>query len=302
MTLTFSPLGSARSRLGETPVWRPTGGSGGAGELWYVDVLGGLFRRADWATGETVDRSPADRVTFVLPAADGSVIVSVGTGLGPLPAEGPVRPTLPIETDLADTSINDGKVDPRGRLWFASVDRTMQHDHCALYRLDGPDTASTQLPGVTIGNGLGWSPAGDRMYFVDSRQQRVDVFDYDLDTGELGDRRIIAEIPEADGLPDGLAVDAEGTVWIALFGGGRLHRYAPDGTLLDAVPVPVRYPACPTFGGPDLRTLVVTTGYAHLQKNGDPAGDLDGAVLTADVDVPGLLPPPSSISLEGAAQ
>ncbi|MEQ3549637.1 SMP-30/gluconolactonase/LRE family protein [Pseudonocardia nematodicida] len=291
----FAPLGAARSRLGENPTWRPDDG-----ELWHVDVHNGLFRRTAWATGATTDRKVGERVTFVLPAADGSAIVSVAHGLGPLPAEGEAPAQLPIETDLPHTSINDGKVDPRGRLWFDTLDRPQQQDHCALYRLDAPDAASVQVPGVLLGNGLGWSPAGDRMYFVDSRRQRIDVFDYDLHTGSLGERRVLCEIPEAEGMPDGLAVDAEGSVWVALYGGWQLHRYTPDGTLADKVAVPVRYPTCPGFAGPDLRTLVVTTAYAYLQDEGEPIGELDGAVLVTDADVPGLLPPPSALSLTGS--
>ncbi|GAA1840085.1 hypothetical protein GCM10009836_19210 [Pseudonocardia ailaonensis] len=290
----FRPLGAARSRLGENPTWRPD-----SRELWHVDVHNGLFRRTDWATGETVDRKVGERVTFVLPAADGSAIVSVAHGLGSLPASGQAEPQLPIESDLPTTSINDGKVDPRGRLWFDTLDRPQRQDHCALYRLDAPDRASPQVPGVLLGNGIGWSPSGDRMYFVDSRRQRIDAFDYDLDTGSPGERRVLAEIPEAEGMPDGMAVDAEGVVWVALYGGWQLHRYSPAGELLEKVAVPVRYPTCPGFAGPDLTTLVVTTAYAYLQDEGEPIGELDGAVLAADVDVPGLLPPPSSISLEG---
>jgi sugar lactone lactonase YvrE len=291
---TFEPLGAARSRLGENPTWRPE-----TGELWHVDVHNGLFRRTDWASGATVDRKVGERVTFVLPAADGSAIVSVADGLGPLPDEGAALPQLPVEADLPTTSINDAKVDPRGRLWFDTLDRPQRTDHCALYRLDTPDKATVQVSGVLLGNGIGWSPAGDRMYFVDSRRQRVDVFDYDLDTGELGDRRVLAEIPDAEGMPDGLAVDAEGAVWVALYGGWQLHRYGPDGVLAEKVAVPVRYPTCPGFAGPDLRTLVVTTAYAHLQDEGEPIGELDGAVLTTAADAPGLLPPPSAISLKG---
>jgi sugar lactone lactonase YvrE len=294
MTRDFEPLGAARSRLGEAPTWNPA-----TGELWHVDVHHGLFRRTDWTTARTTDRAVGERVTFVLPAADGSAIVSVADGLGPLPAEGPARAQLPIEADRPTTSINDGKVDPRGRLWFDSLDRPQQRDHCALYRLDAPDEASVQVPGVLLGNGLGWSPAGDRMYFVDSRRQRIDVLDYDLEGGELGERRVLAAIDDAEGMPDGIAVDADGAIWVALYGGGQLHKYAPDGALLERVATPVRYPTCPGFAGPDLATLVVTTAYAYLVDAGEPVSELDGAVLTTAADAPGLLPPPSAISLEG---
>jgi sugar lactone lactonase YvrE len=215
----------------------------------------------------------------------------VGDGLGALPPSGEAVARLPIEPDLPLTSVNDGKVDPRGRLWFGTLDRPRSAFHCGLYRLDSPGHASLQVPGVMLGNGIGWSPAGDRMYFVDSRTQRVDRFAYDLDTGTLGERRVLAEGPAAAGLPDGLAVDTEGTVWVALFGGGQLHRYAPDGRLVERVPVPVRFPTCPTFAGPDLRTLVVTTAYDPV----DDAGALDGALLVAPVEVPGLPAVPSAV-------
>jgi sugar lactone lactonase YvrE len=291
-TRSFRPLGVSRSRLGENPTWHPE-----TDELWHVDVLDGVFRRTSWASGATVDRTLAGRLTFVLPAADGSAIVSVGSGLGVLTAAGPVEASLSVEPDLPLTSINDGKTDPRGRLWFATLDRPRSAFHCALYRLDAPDRVSCHARDVMLGNGLGWSPSGEHMYFVDSRRQRVDVFDYDLDRGTPGARRVLARIPESEGLPDGLAVDAAGTVWVALYGGGQLHRYGPDGVLEEKVPIPVRYPTCPAFAGPDLRTLVVTSAWAHLADTGSPVGELDGALLLADVDTPGLLPPPSAMSL-----
>ena len=286
----FAPLGASRSRLGENPTWRPD-----RGELWHVDVHNGLFRRTDWATGETTDRKVGERVTFVQPCADGSALVSVADGIGRLPAEGVALPDLPIEADLPGTSINDAKVDPRGRLWFDTLDRLQEQSHCALYRLDAPDQASRQLTGVLLGNGLGWSPAGDRMYFIDSRAQRIDVLDYDLDTGEIFGRRVLVEIGDAEGMPDGMTVGADGSIWVALYGGWQLHRYSPDGVLVERVRVPVKYPTCPTFAGPDLRTLVVTTAYAYLVDEGEPVGELDGAVLVAESDTPGLLMPPCAL-------
>lgn len=286
----FQPMSSARSRLGENPTWRPE-----QQELWHVDVHNGLFRRTDWTSGRTVDRKVGERVTFVQPCADGSALVSVADGIGRLPDTGPAATDLPIESDLPTTSINDAKVDPAGRLWFDSLDRPQQQAHCALYRLDAPDKVTVQATGVLLGNGLGWSPAGDRMYFIDSRTQRLDVFDYDVDTGEISNRRTLAEIPESDGMPDGLAVAADGSIFVALYGGWQLHRYAPNGALAESIPTPVRYPTCPGFAGDDLRTLVVTTAYAYLADEGEQICPLDGAVLVADSDVAGLLPPPCTI-------
>lgn len=286
----FTALGTARSRLGENPTWRPEDQ-----ELWHVDVHNGLFRRTDWIRGETVDRKVGERVTFVQPCGDGSALVSVADGIGRLPDTGFARPELPIESNLPTTSINDAKVDPVGRLWFDTLDRPQQHDHCGLYRLDAPDKASEHATGVVLGNGLGWAPDGSTMYFIDSRAQRVDAFDYDLESGDIANRRTLAAIPEQEGMPDGLAVAADGSVFVALYGGWQLHRYSATGELMERIPTPVRYPTCPGFAGDDLRTLVVTTAYAYLEDGGEEVGELDGAVLVADSDVPGVLPPPCSI-------
>jgi sugar lactone lactonase YvrE len=286
----FEPLGEARSRLGENPTWRPD-----QQELWHVDVHNGLFRRTEWVSGRTVDRKVGERVTFVQPCADGSALVSVADGIGRLPAAGAAIAELPIESELPTTSINDGKVDPAGRLWFDSLDRPQERAHCALYRLDSPDKATVQATGVLLGNGLGWSPSGDRMYFIDSRTQRLDVFDYDVDTGEVGCRCTLVDIPASEGMPDGLAVAADGSIFVALYGGWQLHRYTPNGELLERISVPVRYPTCPGFAGDDLRTLVVTTAYAYLADEGEEVGPLDGAILIADAEVAGLLSPPCTI-------
>ena len=120
------------------------------------------------------------------------------------------------------------------------------------------------LPERTISNGIGWSPDGTTMYYIDSTTQRIVEFDYDLDTGELGEQRLFAEIDPTDGLPDGLTVDAEGGVWVCLFGGGRIRRYLPDGTLDQEIMLPLTNPTCPAFGGADLGTLYITTARHRL--------------------------------------
>ena len=144
------------------------------------------------------------------------------------------------------------------------------------------------LPERTISNGIGWSLDGTTMYYIDSITQQVAAFAYDLDSAEVGERQLFAEIDATDGLPDGLAVDAEGGVWVCLFGGGRLRRYAPDGSLDREIVLPLTNPTCPGFGGTDLRTLYVTTARHRLSEEQLAREPLAGALLQLDVGVAGL--------------
>ena len=154
---------------------------------------------------------------------------------------------------------NDCRADPRGRLWAGTLHRDRAPGHAALYRLDPDGELTIVLPERTISNGIGWSPDGEVMYYIDSTTQRVASFGFDLDRGELGDETTFAEIDPMDGLPDGLTVDAEGGVWVCLFGGAQVRRYRPDGSLDEAIDLPLTNPTCPGFGGTDLRTLYITT-------------------------------------------
>lgn len=278
----FAPLNGVRSRLGEGPVWLAD-----RDELWWIDIHRGTFHRAPWPGGEPVSHKLSERSTFVIPCVDGSVISSVQKGLCVVPPEGPLGdPVIAIESEIPETSINDGKTGPDGRLYFDTLDRTQRPEMCGLYRLETDGTVTRLMDRVTLGNGLGWSPDGARMYFVDSGTQRVWAFPVDP-AGETGTPRLFAEVPAAEGMPDGMTVDAAGDLWIALYGGGRLHRYRPNGTLAEVVHVPVTYPTSCAFAGPALDTLIVTSAFAHIEDAGQTPGELDGAVLTATVDVVG---------------
>jgi sugar lactone lactonase YvrE len=158
----------------------------------------------------------------------------------------------------------------------------------SLYRLAPGGPLERVISGTTISNGMGWSLAGDRMYFIDSPTRRVDALDFDAATGEVSGRRPFAEIDRPGWLPDGLTVDAEGGVWVCFFGGGALRRYAEDGTLAAEVRLPVTNPTSPVFGGADLRTMYVTSARHHLTPEQLAAEPLAGAVLALEPGVAGL--------------
>lgn len=284
----FVPLTTARCRLGEGPVWVPS-----LGQLWWVDIHRDTVHRYHWASGESEAQALAGHTSFVVPCADGSAISARQKGLCRAPEPGPASVTVPVsvrvpvETGTPDTSLNDGKTGPDGRLYFGTRDLAQRREMGGLYRLDEDLVARRLADRVTTGNGLDWSPDASVLYFVDSGDYLVWAFDFDGRDGSVSGKRVFASVAEPDGLPDGLTVDAAGDVWVALFGGGRLHRYTPDGLLAEVIPVPVRYPTSCAFAGPGLDTLVVTSAYARIEDAGETPSELDGAVLAAQTGAVG---------------
>jgi sugar lactone lactonase YvrE len=279
----FTPLTAARCRLGEAPVWVPS-----LGQLWWIDIYRDTSWRYDWQSGQSEADQLSDRSSFVVPGADGSAIGARQKGLYRVPERGQKAPlAVPVETATPDTCINDGKTGPDGRLYFGTRDLAKRREMGGLYRLDDDLVARRLADRVTAGNGLDWSPDASVLYFVDSGDYLVWAFDFDGRDGSVRRKRVFARVAEPDGLPDGLTVDAAGGVWVAMFGAGRLHRYAPDGQLTEVIPVPVRYPTSCAFAGPGLDTLVVTSAYARIEDAGESPGELDGAVLAAQPGVAG---------------
>lgn len=258
------------------------------GQLWWLDIHRDTVHRHDWQSRQSEADKLSGRITFVLPCADGSAIGARQKGLCRVPEQRRLASlTVPVETDTPDTSLNDGKTGPDGRLYFGTRDLAQRREMGGLYRLDDDLVARRLADRVTAGNGLDWSPDASVLYFVDSGDYLVWAFDFDARDGSVSRKRVFASVAEPDGLPDGLTVDAVGGVWVALFGGGRLHRYTPDGLLAEVIPVPVRYPTSCAFAGPGLDTLVVTSAYARIEDAGETPSELDGAVLAAETGTVG---------------
>ena len=268
--------------LGEGPRW-----DAAMETLLWVDILGKGVHRYDPATGKDTARRVSDVVSLALPRRRGGVIIGLPDGLHLLNGEQSIGPVA-IESDRTDTRTNDGACDAAGRLWVGTMTLDERSPTAALYRVDPDFTVTTVLTGTTISNGLGWSPAGRQFYFIDSPTRRVDVFDCDLSTGELENRRRFVAVEAQDAVPDGLAVDAEGCVWVALHGGWGLNRYSPAGELVAEVRLPVAKVTSCCFGGHDLRDLYVTTRRESLSAAERAAQPLAGAVLRLDVGVAGL--------------
>jgi sugar lactone lactonase YvrE len=255
----------ARARLGESPVWDQANG-----HLLWVDIPVGRVHRFSPADGSDVILEVGQPVGSLGLGIEGGLVLAMRDGFGLVgSASDCVDELISVERQRAGNRMNDGRCDPAGRFWAGTMAQEWEHAPRAgaLYRLDGRggSVAATQmLAEITVSNGIDWSPDGRVMYFIDSPTQRVDVFDYVAESGAITRRRVFVEIPPADGLPDGMVVDADGYVWVALFGAGRLRRYSPSGRIDREVQLPVTLVTSATFGGPDLEDLYITTAKHRL--------------------------------------
>jgi sugar lactone lactonase YvrE len=260
---------------GEGPVW-----SASWGGLRFVDMLEGdvLTLREDGG----VDRRHVGSVAAVVrPRRGGGAVIGVERGFVLESPEGDLEP-LPEVWQDDSVRMNEGGCDPDGRFWCGSMAYDKTPGAAALYRLDPDRSVRTMIEGVTVSNGLEWSPDGRSAYYNDTPTHRIGVFDSDVQAG-LTNRRTLVELGPDD-RPDGLTVDAEGGVWTALYGGSQVRRYSPVGDLDAVVDVPARQVTACTFGGEALDRLFVTTSRENLRPDEDP---LAGSLFVADVGVGG---------------
>jgi sugar lactone lactonase YvrE len=197
-----------------------------------------------------------------------------------------------VEKNVPNNRMNDGKCDPAGRFWAGTMpfDPAPGSQSGAMYRLDKDFQVTKVLSGVTLTNGLDWTLDGQHMYYIDSMTQGVDVFDFDPATGNLANRKRLITIAPEQGLPDGMTVDAEGGLWVALHGSGSVRRYMPDGRVDRVVRVPPTMVTCCAFGGPDLTDLYITTMSFGMSDEAKRAQPLAGALFKCRPGVRGRPP------------
>ncbi len=268
--------------LGEGVLW-----DAAARAVWFVDIKACRLYRYVPETGERQAWQTPGQTGFALPAADGSLICGTQGALSRFDYRtGAFRALLAVETERPGNRLNDGYVDASGALWFGSMDDAETQPSGVLYRLAPDGRLDARDSGYVITNGPAMSPDGRVLYHTDTLRRIVHAFDV-ADGGLLENRRVFATI-EGTGYPDGMAVDADGCVWVALFGGARIERYAPDGRLLGHVAFPCSNVTKLAFGGADLRTVYATTARKGLDEAALRAEPEAGGLFMFRADAAGL--------------
>lgn len=284
----FAPVLDFQATLGECPLW-----SVAEQVLYFVDIKRCRINRYDPATGALGTMELPEEVGCIGLTEGGGFIAGLRSGLWLIDADGRLRKKLADNPeDQLISRFNDGGVDPAGRFIAGTVDETREKGIASLYRYDS--RGLTRLAGELLtSNGVAFSPDGRRLYHSDTLRYTLYAYDYDPATGEATNRQVFARFgSETDkGRPDGGAVDADGCYWTALFEGGRVQRYAPDGALLAEYPVPAKCPTMIAFGGPDLKTLYCTSASIGRPDEELAEYPLSGALFSMRIDVAGLARP-----------
>jgi sugar lactone lactonase YvrE len=275
----------AKAMLGESPVW-----SAEEQVLYWVDIIGAALHRLDPTTGQNRSWRMPESIGSAGLRVSGGAVVALRNGfhLFDFATERLTFLSDP-EADEPRTRFNDGKVSPDGRFWAGTMDDNPDRRPIGgLYRLDPDHSWHKMVEGMIVPNGLAWSADGRSMFHSDSRGQVINTYDYDLSTGTIANKRVLARPTEEIGRPDGGATDMEGFYWSAGISAGVLNRWAPDGRLDRQIPLPCAAPTMPCFGGPDLRTIFITSLRQNVSAEKLAAKPLSGGIFALDVEVPGV--------------
>jgi sugar lactone lactonase YvrE len=283
--------GVAPSVLGESPLWHPA-----EQVLYWCDIPGHALNRFDPKTGAHTRWPFETDVACCAPLMGGGLLLALRTGLVRFDKRTGEHETLLGKPpyDPKSERFNDGKADPQGRMWVGTIHEPRE-PKAALYRwADGE--LERMADGVTVSNGLAWSPDARTMYWSDTKAHTVYALDFETGDGGISHRRVFAQFPVRQagqdlatygGRPDGAAMDSQGHYWCAMFEGARVLRIAPDGRVVQEIELPVRCPTMPCFGGADLKTLYITTARENRPADELAREPLAGCVLQMRVDVPG---------------
>jgi sugar lactone lactonase YvrE len=272
----------ARAMLGEGSIWDPD-----QRVLYWVDILGQRLHRFDPVTRVDKAWDIGQFVSTVVPRESGGVLLAVYHGLAGFDlATGRLDFIADPEADLPDTRFNDGKCDPAGRFWAGTMSLTGASEAGSLYCLNAQHQVRKMVDKVTTSNGIVWSLDQRTMYYIDTRRQQVDAFDYDVTSGNIDHRRVAVPIPADQGRPDGMTLDAEGMIWVAHWEGWRVTRWNPvTGQLLATIHLPVARVTSCAFGGVNLDDLYITTARPAAD---DPAQSHAGGLYRVRPGVRGV--------------
>ncbi len=272
--------------LGEGPIWDEE-----RGVVYWLDIVAGRVLSYAPDSGQEAEVEVDQMIGAIALRAGGGLVAAMRHGFYFVdPKTGGTEFVVNPQEPGSGTRFNDGACDPGGRFWAGTMDLNEEPNAGSLYCLEPNREVTTVLHPVTISNGIVWTKDQKRMYYVDTATNRVDAFDYNVDTGTVSNRRPAVEIPKGTGFPDGMAIDVEDKIWVAHWEGSRVTRWDPaTGNLLATVELPVDRPTSMTFGDPDRKTLYVSTARIGLSETELQAQPDAGHLFAFRTDVPGPL-------------
>lgn len=274
----------AQAQLGEGPIW-----SAKDRRLYWIDIDVGLVHVFDPTTRENRTIPVGQAVGTVVPRKSGGLMLALAHGFASLDLETEKVEMICDPQPDGGTRFNDGKCDPAGRFWAGTLDPTDAPERGALYRLDADLSVHTMLPKVSISNGIVWSLDATTLYFIDTPTACVAAFDYDNATGAIENRRVAVEIPEEEGWPDGMTIDAEGNLWIGMWDGSQVGCWNPrTGEKLASIRVPAKRVTACAFGGEKLDELYITTARMELSDEELHQHPYSGGIFRAKPGVRGI--------------
>jgi sugar lactone lactonase YvrE len=275
----------AQAHLGEGPVWDSRNGT-----LYWVDILSEQLCKYDPQTGENKRYEIGEHIGAAVLRKEGGLVLALRSGFAFFDTEsGEVDHFADPEPHLPGNRFNDGKCDPAGRFWAGTLAYDLEEGKGSLYCLNADLTFEKKVSGVTISNGLAWNKAEDTFYFIDTPTRQVAAFDYDADSGAIGNRRVVKTLPDGYGYPDGMAIDEENCLWIALYAGAKVIRLNPEtGEITAEVHLSVPKPTSCAFGGENLNELYITTCREHMTEEEIEKAPLSGSLFKVKLPVSGL--------------
>lgn len=277
------PVTEVRATLGEGAIWYED-------LLYWVDIIERCLYVYDPGTDRHRRIDLPQMVGTVVPRRRGGLVAALANGFAFLdPQSARLTPITDPEADKPDNRFNDGKCDPAGRFWAGTMEIHGHPGLGALYVLHPDGKVERKLDGVSISNGIVWSHDRSRMYYIDTPTHQVAVFDYDADSGEIRNRRVAVEIDRAEGAPDGMTIDAQGNLWIALWDGGAVVCHDPHtGKRIEKVSLPVSRVTSCAFGGDELADLYITSAKVGLDEEQRKRQPLAGGTFVTRVGVRGV--------------
>lgn len=269
--------------IGESPLWNPLDSS-----IYFVDIKKPSINKLCVINNKYETITAPSEIGCIAFKKGGGLVAAMKSGLALVDFSSPHYSFFSsIDSDLVNNRPNDGRCDKAGRLWIASMDNNEINPSGRLWCIQHSTASKVWDSNFIIGNGIDWSPNSQKMYFTDSVNRTIYVYDFNLAYGAIKNKKIFAKIPDSDGFPDGLTVDSQGFVWSAHWDGWRITRYTPDGTIDLVVPLPVPRPTSLTFGGNNLKSIFITSASYGLSSDDLIKAPLSGSLFIFESHVSG---------------